>query len=293
VIERSSDSGALALQQQAERIAAGLPPLLLRAKRLAATIAGGVHGRRRPGSGEDFWQFRHSQPGDPASAIDWRQSAKSDHLYLRETEWTIAHTTLVWADPSASMRWRSQRDLEQKYDRAALLAVALGFLLEQAGERIGLLGRPGPAFYGRTAPARLALALFNENERSGWPDGAVKRNNNLLLLSDFLQPLPEIAENIRRWTSAGLSGHMLQILDPAEESLPYQGRVRLRGLEDEGDLLLANAESLRDSYHGAMADHRAGLAAIARQAGWRFSLHHTDAPARVALTHLYAQLARG
>jgi len=293
VTDSLAQSDAARLQKHAEFIAAGLPALLLRARRLAATINAGVHGRRRPGSGDDFWQFRHSQPGDPLTAIDWRQSAKSDHLYLRETEWTIAHTTLVWVDPSASMRWRSHERLDYKYDRASLLTVALGFLLEQSGERIGLLGRPGPAFYGRTAPARLATALVNEAEKGDWPDALLKSRSSLVLLSDFLQPLSQIAEQIRRWAAAGLSGHMLQITDPAEEALPYQGRVRLLGLEDEGDLLLANAESLRDFYQMAMADHRRGLAAIAQQSGWRFTLHHTDQPARVALTHLYAALAQG
>jgi uncharacterized protein (DUF58 family) len=268
------------LQREAESLAAGLPALLLRARRLAATVAAGTHGRRRPGSGEDFWQFRHSQPGDPLTAIDWRQSGKSDHLYVRETEWTIAHTTRIWVDPSPSMRWRSQDRLEQKYHRACLLAVALACLLEQAGERIGLLDGAGSVFFGRSAPSRLALALIGAESGSAWPEHAVAPRSTILLLSDFLQPLSEIAARLQRWSVAGLSGHLLQILDPAEESLPFEGRVRLRGLEEEGEIVLPHAQSLRESYRRAMEDHRDGLRALARQRGWRFSLHHTDQSAR-------------
>jgi len=282
-----------ALQQEAERIAAGLPALLLRARRLAATVTAGVHGRRRPGSGDDFWQFRHSQPGDALTAIDWRQSAKSDHLYIRETEWTIAHTTRIWVDPSASMRWRSDKKLEEKFQRAALLAVATGILLEQAGERIGLVDPPGPAFFGRTAPTRLAHAIIGADIIDQWPAYAVPPRSGLLLLSDFLQPLPAIEAQLRRWSDAGLTGHLLQILDPAEESLPFAGRVRLRGLEKEGEMLLANAESLREDYGRSLGAHREALRALAAKHGWRLALHHTHQPARQALIHLHAALTVG
>ena len=279
------------LQSRAESLAAGLPNLLLRAKRVAATVSGGLHGRRRPGSGEDFWQYRQSQPGDPLTSIDWRQSARSDHLYVRETEWTVARTTRIWADPSPSMRWRSSRDLETKHDRACLLAVALGFLLEQGGERIGLLDRPGPAFAGRTAPARLAHALVQAQPVESFPDQGAAPRSMVVLLSDFLMPEEVIARQAERWAAAGLSGQMLQILDPAEENLPYEGRVRLRGLEREGEMLVPHAESLREEYGQALDAHRRALAAVARQAGWRFSTHRTDQPARVALTHLYTAMA--
>lgn len=282
---------AAALHQKAESLAAGLPSLLLRAKRVAATVSGGLHGRRRPGSGEDFWQYRQSQPGDALTSIDWRQSARTDHLYVRETEWTIARTTRLWADPSASMRWRSDKQFESKYDRACLLSVALGFLLEQAGERIGLLSRPGPTFAGRTAPARLAHALVQAATVDELPTQGAAPKSTLVALSDFLMPIDEIARQVERWSSAGLSGHLMQILDPAEEALPYQGRVRLHGLEREGDMLLSHAESLRDEYGLALDSHRQALAAIARKAGWPFTTHRTDQPARVALTHLYTAMA--
>ena len=282
---------AASLHQKAESLAAGLPALLLRAKRVAATVSGGLHGRRRPGSGEDFWQYRQSQPGDALTAIDWRQSARSDHLYIRETEWSIARTTRIWADPSASMRWRSSAEIETKYDRACLLAVALGFLLEQSGERIGLLNRPGPTFAGRTAPARLAHALVQAPVEDELPTNGAAPRSALVVLSDFLMAPESIARQVERWSAAGLSGHLVQILDPAEEALPYQGRVRLHGLEREGDMLLPHAESLRDEYGLALDSHRRALAAIARQAGWRYTSHRTDQPARSALTHLYTAMA--
>ena len=43
-------------------------------------VGAGAHGLRRPGPGEEFWQYRPAQPGEPARAIDWRRSARSDAL---------------------------------------------------------------------------------------------------------------------------------------------------------------------------------------------------------------------
>ena len=96
-----------ALRQRAEEAAAALPPLLVAAERVAATVAQGVHGRRRVGQGETFWQFRQYQPGDAASRIDWRESAKSQRLYVRETEWEAAQSVWLWRDGSASMDYTS------------------------------------------------------------------------------------------------------------------------------------------------------------------------------------------
>ena len=71
-------------------IAGRLPPLLIAAERIAATVTQGVHGRRRVGSGDVFWQHRPYYPGDELKRLDWRQSAKSDKIYLREMEWSAA-----------------------------------------------------------------------------------------------------------------------------------------------------------------------------------------------------------
>ena len=91
------------LHHRAEELAAHLPPLLVAAERVAATVSQGVHGRRRVGQGETFWQFRRYQFGDSTQLIDWRQSAKSQPVYVRETEWEAAQSVWLWRDGSPSM----------------------------------------------------------------------------------------------------------------------------------------------------------------------------------------------
>ena len=307
---------------QARHLAARLPPLLVAARRIAATVTQGAHGRRRTGPGETFWQFRHSQPGDAAGAIDWRQSARSDHLFLRETEWAAAQTAWLWRDHSASMDWRSGRGLPLKRERAELLILALAVLLLRGGERVALLSGGLAPTTGQGALERLAAALELESgtdersselrPRAGAPHGAeakgaevparrlrgnmapnLPRHATVVLAGDFLMPLEETAARLARLASAGARGHLIQVLDPAEESLPYDGRVRFLGLEGEGELLARRAEDLRAPYIRRLADHRDGLAALARSAGWSFATHRTDQPPQHALLALYARLAEG
>jgi uncharacterized protein (DUF58 family) len=279
------------LHHRAEALAATLPPLLVKAERVAATVVQGVHGRRRTGRGDDFWQFRRYQPGDSASAIDWRQSAKSDPLYVRETEWAAAQSVWLWPDPSPSMNWRSRPELPDKRERAALLALALAVLLVRGGERVGLLGQDLPPAWGGVALRRLARMIERQEDDCRLPDAAPSRHGTVVLISDFLLPLEQLDAALRGWTRARARGHLLQLLDPAEEVLPYDGRVRFTGLEGEKDLLVPQAAALREAYVERLSAHRAGLSAIARSVGWTFAVHHTDSPARVALTALHAAMA--
>src|SRR5689334_16998114 len=113
----------------ARSLAASMPRLILESRRVASTVMHGLHGRRRAGSGENFWQYRRFISGEPATRVDWRRSARDDHLYVREREWEAAHTVWIWSDRSPSMGFRSRLAQESKRDRAFVLAFALAQLL--------------------------------------------------------------------------------------------------------------------------------------------------------------------
>ncbi|MFQ5564491.1 MAG: DUF58 domain-containing protein, partial [Parvularculaceae bacterium] len=149
-----------AVRREAEEAAARFPALMIEAERIAHTVSAGLHGRRRPGAGETFWQHRPYAFGDPVAAIDWRQSARvADRLYVRQNEWEAAATVWIWRDPSRSLDYASSSQNQTKRRRADVLATALSILLSQAGERVGVLGGEGRLFHGRSAPARFLEAL--------------------------------------------------------------------------------------------------------------------------------------
>jgi uncharacterized protein (DUF58 family) len=281
-----------ALQHRAEQLAARLPPLLVAAERVAATVVQGVHGRRRVGTGETFWQFRQYEPGDPAPRIDWRESAKSMRLYVRETEWEAAQSVWLWRDSSASMDYASRNGGPTKRGRADLLLLALAALLVRGGERVALLGTGLPPASGRAVLNRLALTLERPSPGENLPGYApLPRHGQLVLIGDLLSPLGEIQALVGRFAATGLRGHLLQVLDPAEETLPFAGRVRFEGFEQEASLLISRVETVRADYADRLAQHRAGLAAIARSSGWSFGTHRTDRPPHTALLALYGALA--
>jgi uncharacterized protein (DUF58 family) len=283
---------------EAERLAAGQPQLLLAALRVADTVTAGDHGRRRSGPGDSFWQFRHYQPGDSARQIDWRRSARSDPIFVRENEWEAAQSIWIWRDPSASMHYTSDRDHPDKYTRATLLLLALAALLLRGGEQVALYGSGRPAVRGVHAVARLfehlrwQEGLTDPATAESLPKpGHLPRHAHLIMIGDFLSPLAEIEAALQPFAQAGVRGHIQQILDPAETDLPMKGRIRFEGFEDEGDLLVRRVDVVREEYRQRMRAHQAGLLAIAHQYGWTFGMHHTDQPPTTALLALHAALS--
>ena len=265
---------------------------MVSAERVASTVAQGVHGRRRIGTGDSFWQFRPFVEGDAASRIDWRQSAKSDRAYVRDMEWEAAQTVCLWRDASPSMAWRSARHLPEKRERAELLLLALTALLSRAGEQVRLVGVEGRVFAGRGALNNAALALPLGGD--GLPgQAAVPRHATAVLIGDFLSPLPAIRACISRLAEAPVRGHLVMVLDPAEITLPYDGRVKFRGLEGEPDSVVPRVQSLRDAYGEALAAQQAGLAAICEAAGFCLAVHRTDHPPEAALLALWMALDGG
>ena len=273
-----------------------MPPLLVAAERVATTVSQGVHGRRRVGSGETFWQFRQYQPGDPGNRIDWRQSAKSQRVFIRETEWEAAQSVWLWRDPSGSMSYRSSDQLPTKQDRATLLLLAAASLLIRGGEYVGLLGRDRIPFSGRSALARLSEPLFGAKDDDASADGIPKRvqiprHSRLVLIGDFLAPLEDIDRQVRSYGADAIKGHMLQVLDPAEEQFPFAGRAEFHGYESEPLLLLDRVQNIRSTYLERLAAHRASLKDIARASGWTFASHCTDRRPEAPLMALYEALS--
>lgn len=283
----------LGLQYQAARASGSFPPLLLAAERVAATVAQGVHGRRRVGQGETFWQFRRYETGDSANMIDWRQSAKSQHLFVRETEWEAAQSAWLWRDSSPSMQYSSGRNLPTKAARSDLLLLATAMLLMRAGERFTLLGSELRSATGRVAYNRLAEIIIRETGagESLPPFRPLPRHAQVVLFGDFLAPPDEIRERISAFAARGVSGLFLQIIDPAERELPFRGRIRFEGFENEGETILGRVQAARTAYRTKFAMHCEALQQLSRRTGWLYLQHSTDHSAESALMTLYSALA--
>lgn len=291
---RIADPRPFEVEGQAHRLADSLPDLQVEAIRIANTVAHGIHGRRRSGPGETFWQFRQYEQNDGAQMIDWRRSASSDQLFVREREWEAAHTVWFWPDLSPSMDFKSELSQSTKRDRALVLVLALAELLVRGGERVGLLGLTRPTA-SRRATTRLAEALasnaFNPLLASSLPPPErVGRYSGVVLVGDFLDPVETLAPRLKAIAGDTVGGHLVQVLDPAEETLPYEGRAEFTAIEGEHRWLAERVEGLRGAYRARLEAHRASLRAAAQSLGWSFLVHHTDRSAAEPLLALIQRL---
>ena len=281
-------------------LAGTLPALMVAADRVAATVIQGVHGRRRVGQGDAFWQYRPFRDGDSANRIDWRQSARSRQLFVRETEWEAAASVWLWRDASPSMQYASLRGIDTKAVRAELITLALASLLSDAAERIALLGTGMRPLSGRIAVRRIAETMFEESRAAEAktrtlsslpPMMPLPAHGTVVLVSDWLDPLEQIEPVIRYYASAGVRGHIVQVLDPAEEDLPFDGHVKFEGLEAEGQHTVRRVEIVRTAYGARLAAQRDGLQRLARPANWTVHYHRTDRPPQTILLALYLAMA--
>lgn len=283
------------LRRRAEAAASRLPPLLARAENLANTVLLGDHGRRRAGLGDDFWQYRPVQVGDGYRMIDWRRSAKSDAQFVRQKEWQIAQSVTLWIDNAASMEYSSQKGLLAKSDRARLLAMAISILLIRAGERVGLAGHDLPPKRGDGQIWRLAQALMSDgSDDYGTPEArAMIPKSRALYISDFLGDFRQIEFALAKAADRGVSGVILQILDPAEEEFPFHGRAVFESMKGHVNHETRKANDLKERYSERMRERQLALRNLARATGWQYDCHLTNASVQQALLWLYRAMERG
>jgi len=275
------------LQHEADGLSAGLPPLMVEADHLAASASLGVHGRRRAGMGESFWQFRRYASPDSSSAIDWRQSAKSQHIFVREREWEAAQTVWFWRDASANMSFKSGP--VSKRARADLLLLALASLLVRGGERVGFTGMEGSPASSRLALTRIGRAMFAAGDHALPPQVPFARGNQLVWFSDFLDE--DVFEAMKRLSRQGVEGHLVRVIDPAEEDFPYSGRTRFESPRDEAAEIFGRAERVRTSYRARFIAHGERIAQAAARLGWTCTAHRTDHAPQASLIALHAAIS--
>ncbi len=276
---------------ESRTLAANMPRLILEARRVAATVIHGMHGRRRAGPGENFWQYRRFVSGEPAARVDWRRSARDDHLYVREHEWEAAHTVWIWPDRSPSMVFASPLVRDSKLYRTLVVALALGEVLVEGGERVGIpeLMRPTGS---RSVVELMAQAIVHDrSERASLPPNfSPSPLAEVVLLSDLWSEIGEVRRTITQLSSSGARGHVVQIVDPAEETFPYWGRIEFVEPESGGRITAGRAETWKADYTSRVKRHRDEIRSETDRLGWSFAIHRTDRPPSELLLSLHGRI---
>lgn len=272
------------LKAEASALAGDLGTLTTHARAASAAHLGSA-GRRKSGMGENFWQYRRHTAEDGADRVDWRRSAREEHLFVRETELETARTFLFWNDPSPGFHWSSGDSIPHKADRALLLCMALAGALSRSGERCGALGGGRGPVSGARAPSRVGEDI--RNFRADQPVPKPPRDTAAVVIaSDFYSPLADWRAWLTPVAAKCRDGVLLQVCDPIEENYPFSGRVRFFRPGQERERLIGRAESIRDGYLDKFAQRRKDMTDLAAELGWRFVSHVTNAPARTPLGEL-------
>lgn len=276
---------------KSRKLAARVPRLILEARRVASTVIHGLHGRRRAGPGENFWQYRRFINGEPSNNVDWRRSARDDNLYVREREWEASHTIWLWADRSTSMEFTSALSEWSKLDRALVVSFALAEVLVQGGERVGIPDIMRPTSNRNIIEKMAQTIVHDTGERLSLPPNfSPAPFSEVLLMSDFWGPVADFRRIVGQLAANGARGHVVQVVDPAEEAFPYAGRVEFIESEGLGSITAGRAETWRNDYQRLVENHRSALRAECEQVGWSFTVHRTDRGPTELLFALHARM---
>lgn len=248
-----------------------LAPLRIRSRLVAEGVYAGAHRSARRGAGIEFGGHREYVPGDDLRWLDRRSLLRHDHLLVRQFETETDRALRLVVDATGSMAYRGSRGTGAKLSYAAVVAAALGRIALTSGDPVGLgyLGggdtaRNVPVSGGREAFERLVGSLEAASaggdhrldraalDRIVAPLAkSARRGSVIVFLSDLVDLPAEAAERVSSIAARGKGVVVVQVLDPDEADLPFEGTVRLRALE--GELVVeTDAPAKRSEYLAAM-----------------------------------------
>lgn len=245
----------------------------------------GAHGRRKTGSGDDFWQFRDYQQGDNPRQIDWKQTAKTDRVFLREREEAAPQSLFFYREPSSSMDYASRSRLMSKRDYADVIWLAMSYMAVKAGERVTVPGyAPSYASRQETIPDIYARAHF--------ADAASIREMQGFIVSDFCKPVDEVKSFIDTIFNQGNSGVVIHVSDPAEISFPFSGHIILQD-DLKTSLEIPAAHSMQEIYLQKFQAHKAEIETYILRKGFTYLHLTTDMTPASALVKVIGAMGGG
>ncbi|MFP4097572.1 MAG: DUF58 domain-containing protein [Alphaproteobacteria bacterium] len=289
------------LRGRAESASLSVPALMMRSQKIAESILHGEHARRKPGTGNDFWQFREYIPTDRKEDIDWRQSAKGDQIYIKQKEWLVTRKIFFWCGGGKGMNFGSNPGafLYTKQENAQVLSFALALVLRRSYEQIGVYGQRRTG-RGELAMERLGQYLLERGGApaadAGLPDikgNLLPRHSIFIGIGDFLSPIEQIESCFASLAQQTHNALIVQVLDPAEIDLGFSGRVRFKGTRPEDEETIDNIIDVRKRYSMRMEEHIKSVEALCLRYNWHYHLYRTDRDIAEALISIREDAERG
>lgn len=273
------------IQLKAQKLSDDYKSLLLEAQSLAHSFISGEHGRKASGAGHEFWQYRSFLTGDDTRRIDWRQSAKHDHLFLQEKEWETIQKALFICQETPSFHYRYNRKTETKAHRAHLLILALCFILQKSGEHFSLLGLGDKRFNNNDQMIEKIASRLSQKETLENFDNIGKAIP--IFLGDFLYSLDVLQNQMLHLSNRKNKGYLIQILDASEVTFPFKGSIAFENMNTKDVTPIHKAEAIQQEYLERFHTHQQHIKDLCKEIGFHYILHQTnEKPASVLTTFL-------
>jgi uncharacterized protein (DUF58 family) len=187
------------------------------------------------------------------------------------------------------MAFASKQARDSKLERGLIVTFALAELLVAGGERVGIPGLMNPTA-SRSVIDKMAQAMLHDDAaRASLPPSFVPSAlAEIVVLSDFWSPMSEIRKMLAGLSASGAHGTLIQIVDPAEETFPYSGRVEFVEPEGGGVITAGRAESWAQDYVARVALPRDEIRNETNKLDWLFSTHTTSRSAAELLLFLHS-----
>lgn len=270
-------SGGPAIDRDLDRV---LRHLELTVTRRLDGLLRGAFASAATGPGTDPDSAREYVVGDDVRLMDWSVTARTGVAHVRDPEAERELESWIVAESSPRLTTGSGPTTKRHLLAAATAAVTL--LADNPGDRTALIadGTLVPPGQGRAHAMRLIAHAARHVGGSGLAadlgtlPSRAPRAGLVTVISDFLGPL-DWADALR---VVGTRTDVLAIrlIDPADESLPGDGPVRLSD-PATGEILEVDInDATRERYETAARDHSEKVAAALRSARARIVDLRTD-----------------
>ena len=247
-----------------------LDNLELRARGIVEGFMHGLHRSPFVGFSVEFASHREYAQGDDLRHVNWKLYARQHRLYVKQFDAETNMNLYLLLDVSASMECRSRGVSKRDYGSA--LAASLAHLALKQHDAVGVILLADEVVANvppRARPHQLQEVLRaiqstkprqTSSTARAFQQAAELCNHRgiVVILSDLFDDIDALMKAVERLRFQKHEVIVFHIWDPWERDLPLEGHFWFHDLET-GETLLTQAESVRDSYRGAVRQWREEL----------------------------------
>jgi len=235
------------------KVLAKIDRLDLKAKHIVEGYISGMHRSPYHGFSVEFAQYRGYVPGDDLKHLDWKVFAKSGRYYLKQYEEETNLAAYLLLDGSESMAFVSPKAAggltKLEYGKLVTASIAHLVLSQSDAAAVAIFDQGIREFIEKSTRDvhihRICAALETHQPQKRTSIGGmlhelaerIRRRGIVVVVSDLFDDTDNLIAGLRHLRHRGHEVVVLHTLDEFELTLPYDGLIQFKGLEDTGTVL--------------------------------------------------------